>query len=304
MTRLAFLGTPEAAVPTLRALARDHDVRLVVTRPDRGRGRGRALSPTPVKIEAARLGLEVAEPTSAEEIVRALRSAGGIEVAVVVAFGRILAPDSLAVPARGMLNVHFSLLPRWRGAAPVARALMAGDPMTGVTIIRLDEGLDTGPVLTAQAVDIDGDEVAGELTARLSRLGARLLSDVLPSYTSGDLEPVAQSDVGLTYADKIDPGERSIRLDGPKMVEINRVRALSPEPGATLLIDGAPHQVLRARSHLATPEPGTWIAVDGVPVAGLGDGGMELIEILPPGKRPMPGQEWLRGLRRESGRLG
>jgi methionyl-tRNA formyltransferase len=223
---------------------------------------------------------------------------------VVVAFGRILAPDSLAVPARGMLNVHFSLLPRWRGAAPVARALMAGDPMTGVTIIRLDEGLDTGPVLTAQAVDIDGDEVAGELTARLSRLGARLLSDVLPSYTSGDLEPVAQSDVGLTYADKIDPGERSIRLDGPKLGEINRVRALSPEPGATLLIDGAPHQVLRARSHPATPEPGTWIAVDGVPVAGLGDGGMELIEILPPGKRPMPGQEWLRGLRRESGRVG
>jgi methionyl-tRNA formyltransferase len=304
MTRLAFLGTPEAAVPTLRALARDHDVRLVVTRPERARGRGRALSPTPVKTEAARLGLEVAEPTSSEETVRALRSAGGLEVAVVVAFGRILGPDALAVPARGMLNVHFSLLPRWRGAAPVARALMAGDPMTGVTIIRLDEGLDTGPVLTAQAVDIDAEEIAGELTARLSRLGARLLTDILPSYTSGDLEPVAQSDEGMTYADKIEPVERSIRLDGARMGEINRVRALSPEPGATLLIDGDPHQVLRARSHPATPEPGTWMAVDGVPVAGLGDGGMELIEILPPGKRPMPGQEWLRGLRRESGRVG
>jgi methionyl-tRNA formyltransferase len=108
----------------------------------------------------------------------------------------------------------------------------------------------------------------------------------------------------MTYADKIEPGERSIRLDGPRMGEVNRVRALSPEPGATLLIDGDPHQVLRARSHPTAPEPGTWMAVDGVPVAGLGDGGMELIEILPPGKRPMPGQEWLRGLRRESGMVG
>jgi methionyl-tRNA formyltransferase len=304
MTRIAFLGTPEAALPTLRALAERHDVPLVITQPDRAGGRGRALRTPPAKTEAARLGIDVAQPTSSDETVQALESAGGLDLAVVVAFGRILAPEALAVPAGGMLNVHFSLLPRWRGAAPVARALMEGDSMSGVTIIRLDEGLDTGPVLTAQAVDIGSEEVAGELTGRLAGLGARLLAGVIPSYLSGDLEPVPQSEDGMTYAGKIEPGERSIRVEGARVDQINRVRALSPEPGAVLLIDGVPHQVLRARLHPTAPEPGTWVAVDGVPVAGLGDGGMELIELLPPGKRPMPGQEWLRGLRRESGMVG
>ena len=214
MTRIAFLGTPEAALPTLQALSGRYDVPLVVTQPDRAGGRGRALSPPPVKSEAARLGVEVTQPESSEAVVRALESAGGLDLAVVVAFGRILTPAALAVPARGVLNVHFSLLPRWRGAAPVARAIMEGDTMSGVTIIRLDEGLDTGPVLTAQAVDIGSEEVAGELTARLAGLGARLLSDITPSYLNGDLEPVPQSEEGTTYAAKIEPGERSIRVAG------------------------------------------------------------------------------------------
>ena len=301
MTRIAFLGTPEAALPTLQVLAGRYDVPLVVTQPDRAGGRGRALSPPPVKSEAARLGIEVAQPASSEAMVRALGSAGGLDLAVVVAFGRILAPAALEVPARGMLNVHFSLLPRWRGAAPVARAMMEGDPMSGVTIIRLDEGLDTGPVLTAQAVDIGSEEVAGELTTRLAGLGARLLSDIIPSYLSGDLVPVPQSEEGMTYAAKIEPGERSIRVDGASRAEVDRVRALSPEPGAVLVIDEVGHQVLRARRHPTAPEPGTWAGVDGVPVVGLADGGVELVEVLPPGKRPMSGEAWLRGRRRETG---
>lgn len=301
MTRIAFLGTPEAALPTLRALAGRYDVPLVVTQPDRAGGRGRALSPPPVKSEATRLGIEVAQPASSEAMVRSLESAGGLDLAVVVAFGRILTPAALAVPARGMLNVHFSLLPRWRGAAPVARAIMEGDTMSGVTIIRLDEGLDTGPVLTAQAVDIGSEEVAGELTARLSGLGARLLSDITPSYLSGDLEPVPQSEEGTTYAAKIEPGERSIRVDGATRSEIDRVRALSPEPGAVLVIDDVAHQVLRARRHPTALEPGTWAGVDGVPVVGLADGGVELVELLPPGKRTMSGGAWLRGRRKSTG---
>ena len=133
------------------------------------------MSPPPVKIEGDGLGLRVVQPSSAGEVKESLESAGKLDVAVVVAYGRILKPDALAVPTAGMLNLHFSLLPRWRGAAPVSRALMAGDPMTGVTIFRLDEGLDTGPVLTAQAVDIDDEETAGDLTSRLATLGARLM---------------------------------------------------------------------------------------------------------------------------------
>lgn len=301
MSRIAFLGTPEAAVPTLRALATRHDIPIVITQPDRGRGRGRARSPLPVEVEAARLGIEVAQPASAGGIRQALKSAGGLDLAVVVAYGRILEPDALAVPAQGILNVHFSLLPRWRGAAPVARALMEGDPMTGVTIIRLDEGLDTGPVLTAQAVDIDREETAGELSVRLAALGARLLADVIPPYLSGKLEPVPQSDEGMTYAAKIEPGERSIRVDGARADEVDRVRALSPEPGAILVIDGEPHQVLRARLHATSPEPGRWEAAGGVPVVGLRDGGLEIGELLPPGRRPMSGEAWLRGLRRNTG---
>ena len=301
MTRIAFLGTPEAALPTLQALAGRYDVSLVITQPDRAGGRGRALSSPPVKSEAARRGIEVAQPGSSEALVRAMESAGGLDLAVVVAFGRILTPAALAVPARGMLNVHFSLLPRWRGAAPVARAMMEGDPMSGVTIIRLDEGLDTGPVLTAQAVDIGSEEVAGELTTRLAGLGARLLSDTIPSYLSGDLEPVPQSEEGMTYAAKIEPGERSIRVDGASRAEIDRVRALSPEPGAVLVIDAVAHQVLRARRHPTAPEPGTWAGFDGVPVVGLADGGVELVELLPPGKRPMSGEAWLRGRRKATG---
>jgi methionyl-tRNA formyltransferase len=301
VSRIAFLGTPEAALPTLRSLAAGHEVPIVITQPDRKSGRGRALMSPPVKIEADRLGLSVSQPTSPDEVRQALESASGIDLAAVVAYGRILRSDALEVPAAGMLNVHFSLLPRWRGAAPVTRALMAGDPMTGVTIFRLDEGLDTGPVLTAQAVDIEDEETAGELTSRLADLGARLMAGVIPRYLDGETEPVPQSDEGLAYAAKVEPHERVTQVEGTRVDEVNRVRALSPEPGATLNIDGEQHQVLQARLHAAIPEPGRWEDVDGVPVAGFRDGGVELVALLPPGKRPMSGEAWLRGRRRRSG---
>jgi len=224
VSRVAFLGTPEAALPALRSLAAGHDVAVVITQPDRGKGRGRAISHPPVKIEGDGLGLRVVQPSSAGEVKESLESAGKLDVAVVVAYGRILKPDALAVPSAGMLNLHFSLLPRWRGAAPVSRALMAGDRMTGVTIFRLDEGLDNGPVLTAQAVDIDHEETAGDLTSRLATLGARLMTGAIPPYLAGGLEPVPQSDDGLTYASKIEPQERAINVDGSRVEEVNRIR--------------------------------------------------------------------------------
>jgi methionyl-tRNA formyltransferase len=301
VSRIAFLGSPEAAVPSLTTLADAHEIVVVITRPDKPRGRGRDLRPTPVKAEAERLGLEVAMPGSADELMAALTASGAIDVAVVVAYGRILRPEALELPDRGMLNLHFSLLPRWRGAAPVSRALMAGDSMTGVTIFRLDEGLDTGPVLTAQAIDVEPEETAGALTTRLAHLGARLMGSVVPRYVAGEVEPVPQSDEGMTHAPKIEPGERVIQVSGRRATEVNRVRALSPRPGATLVIDGETHQVLQARESDHEPTPGTWVEVSGVPVAGLADGGIELAAILPPGKKVMDGAAWLRGIRRRNG---
>ena len=297
MSRVVFLGTPGAAIPALGALAESFDVALVVTRPDRPSGRSGQPQASPVKLEALRRELPLAQPESQAEILEALASAGSVDVGVVVAFGMILRPAALAVPRLGMLNVHYSLLPRWRGAAPVARALIAGDPMSGVTIIKLDEGLDTGPVLTAQAIDIGAEETAGELTARLSEAGARLLSQVLPGYLRGDLVPIAQSDAGATYAEKLAPADRPIGVAMTQEQVVNLVRGLSPRPGSTLDIDGERHRVLRARPHDDNPGPGRWELAAGRPVIGVSDGGVELIEIHAPGRRPTSGADWARGRR-------
>jgi methionyl-tRNA formyltransferase len=254
-----------------------------------------------VKTRADELGLAVAQPEGSSEIEGMLVEAGRFDVGVVVAFGMLIKPGALAQPAQGMLNVHFSLLPRWRGAAPVARALMAGDPMSGVTIIELDENLDTGPVLTAQAVDIQRDETAGELTDRLAGLGGNLVAKVLPAYLIGELGPVPQVEDGATYATKLIPDDRPIRPEMSSVEAINRIRGLSPLPGATLDLDDEPHKVLRARASEHSPEPGVYRVIGGVPVAGIADGGVELVEIQPPGGRAMSGAEWARGRRSQTG---
>ena len=304
MSRIAFLGTPGAAVPTLLALVDRHDVAVVITQPDRPVGRSKRPVGSPVKEEALRLGLTVRHPTNNTEMVQALESVDGLDLAVVVAYGRLLTTEALSVPTHGMLNVHFSLLPRWRGAAPVARALWAGDPMTGVTIIVLDEGLDTGPVLTAQAIDIEPEQTNGELTSRLADMGARLLASVLAGYVRGEIQPVPQTNDGMTYAAKVEVSERPLPVEAVVKDVVNRVRALSPEPGATLRIDDETLQIRRARPSAISPRPGTWQTHLGSPVAGFADGGVELVEIQPPGKKPMSGAAWIRGLRRSSGSIG
>ncbi len=301
MTRIVFLGTPGAAIPTLDRLSGNFDVALVITQPDRPKGRSGRPEPSPVKTRAQELGLTVAQPSGSGEVEAILAESGPLDVGVVVAFGMLIKPGALARPAHGMLNVHFSLLPRWRGAAPVARALMAGDPMSGVTIIELDENLDTGPVLTAQAIDIKHAETAGELTDRLAGLGGELLTRVLPAYLDGDLVQVPQVDDGVTYAAKLTPDDRPIRPQMPSLEAINRIRGLSPSPGATLDLDGEPHKVLRARASEQSPEPGVYRVFGGIPVAGVVDGGVELVEIQPPGGRLMSGAEWARGRRNQSG---
>lgn len=304
MTRFVFLGTPEEAVPALEALAGRDEVALVITQPDRPRGRSGRPQPPPVKEAASGLGIPVAQPGTRAGILDVLREHGPFDLGVVVAYGRILSPEVLDEPGNGMVNLHFSLLPRWRGAAPVARALLAGDRMTGVTVIQLDEGLDTGPVLTAQLVDIHPAENAGTLTARLAGIGARLLSSVIPGYLSGEVVPVPQSDEGVTYADKVTAQDRDLdQVDDPSQF-VATVRGLAPRPGAVLTIDGEPHQVLAARADEATVEEGRWVTNAGYPVVGLAGGAVALVSLQPPGKRPMGGDAWLRGVRRGEGTVG
>lgn len=304
MARVVFLGTPEAALPTLDALAGSHEVGLVVTQADRPRGRSRRPQPPPVKKRASELGLDIAQPTSRSELLEVMLDGAPFDVGVVVAYGRILRPEILDLPDRGLLNVHFSLLPRWRGAAPVTRALMAGDTMTGVTIIRLDEGLDTGPVLTAQAVDIRPDENAGDLTKRLAAVGARLLTGSIGAYFQGSLVPTPQSDRGATYADKVVPADRPINSSSSVAAVVNQVRALAPTPAATLVIDGETHKIHAVAPAGERPPPGTWRVFGDVPIAGFSDGGVELVVLQPPGKNPMEGADWARGRRGDEGTLG
>jgi methionyl-tRNA formyltransferase len=303
MIRIVFLGTPESAVPTLRELVRRYDIGLVITQPDRPRGRSKQPVPPPVKAFALDNAMTVAQPETATDLQAVISEHGPFDLGVVVAYGRILANEILAAPGAGMLNVHFSLLPRWRGAAPVARAVMAGDAMTGVTIIKIAEELDAGDVLTAQAVDVGPEENAGELTDRLAQIGARLVTQSIPGYLAGTTVPVPQSDDGLTYASKLTPRDRALEVSSSPEEFINKVRGLAPEPGAVLRIGGESYQVLAARLHEHRPEPGNWEAVEGVPVVAVGGGGVELVTVLPPGKKPMDGDAWLRGARVTSGRV-
>ncbi|MFP3915756.1 MAG: methionyl-tRNA formyltransferase, partial [Actinomycetota bacterium] len=247
-----------------------------------------------VKEAAAYLGLEVAQPESRMELPRLLQDLA-VDVGVVAAFGLILPPEVLALPRRGFLNVHFSLLPRWRGAAPVERAIMEGDQETGVTIMEMDEGLDTGPIVAQLPIPIGEDETGGELRERLSHVGGDLLAETLPAWVDGTISPTPQDDRKAIIAPRIGPEDRLLSVELPVREACNRVRALAPEPGARLSIDGEYHKILRCRRSPYAPPPGHWQEREGIPVVGLADGGLEITEIQPPGKRAMSGEAWLRG---------
>jgi methionyl-tRNA formyltransferase len=273
------------AVPPLRALVADgHEVRLVVTRADKRRGRGGALMPSPVKAAAQELGLRVTDQV--DDVIDA-----GAELGVVVAFGRLIKPHVLA--ALPMVNVHFSLLPRWRGAAPLERAILAGDDETGVCLMELEEGLDTGPVYACETVPIGPEETAAELRARLVDAGTELLVQAL---RSGLGTPTPQQGEP-TYADKIDPAERHIDWTRPA-VEVHRVIRIGD---AWTTFRGKRLKVLRAQLSSNGLEPG---AVDGLRV-GAADGALELIEVQPEGKAPMAAADWRNGAHpRSDERLG
>jgi methionyl-tRNA formyltransferase len=278
------------------------DVDLVVTQPDRPRGRSGSPVASPVKRAAEEWGLAVAQPSTKAELWETL-SEVTFDVGLVVAYGRILEPRVLELAPLGFLNVHFSLLPRWRGPAPVERAIMAGDETTGVSLMLIDEGLDTGPVIGVVETPIADDETGGSLTGRLSYLGSMLVDDTMPEYLAGQLEPAPQMDAVSSTAVKLNADETRIDGNWPADTAERAVRAFHPRPGAWLLIDGVRHKLLKVAHSEVRVEPGVVQAVDGVPIAGFGHGSLELVTLQPEGKARQPGTIWLNGRRGAGGTI-
>jgi methionyl-tRNA formyltransferase len=304
--RLIFMGTPEFAVPTLeKIVACDHQVVAVYTRAPRPAGRrGLELTPSPVEREARRLGLPVFTPgTLRDPEAQATFAAHDAQAAVVVAYGLILPKPILDAPRLGCFNVHASLLPRWRGAAPINRALMAGDAQTGVTVMQMEAGLDTGPVATAESVPVGPDLTAGELHDRLARLGADLMGRALGDLERGALTLQPQPAAGVTYAAKIDRAETRIDWRRPWRHVHDHIRGLSPFPGAwfEFAADGKPVRVkvLRTTEGQGGGEPG--VLLDDRCTIACGEGAIRVVELQRAGGRPMAAEEFLRGTALEPG---
>jgi methionyl-tRNA formyltransferase len=302
--RIVYMGTPEFAVPSLEALVdEEHDVLLVVTQPDRRGNRGRITVP-PVKEVAQELGLRVAQPedvgtTAFIEQVAALQP----DFIVVAAFGQKLPPSLLDVPKYGAINVHASLLPEYRGAAPVQRAILDGKTETGVTIMQMAAALDAGDILAQEAVPIGADEDTEMVLARVAVAGAQLLPRVLLELVNGNVKPRVQEEGKVTWAKSIKKRDERINWKEPAERIVNRVRALSPAPGAVTSLHGKALKLFAAKviEGDAPALPGTLVSVSGNPVVSAGDGLVELVVVQPAGKKRMTGEEFTRGYRPEKG---
>ena len=304
--RIAFFGTPEPAVPSLSALLEDPDVEVaaVVSNPDRPRGRGHKLAPPPVKVRALEAGVPVWQPTKPREILDDLRGLG-VDACAIVAYGSILPRDVLDAGGRGFVNLHFSLLPAWRGAAPVPATILAGDETTGVSCFVLEEGMDTGPVLLTETTAVRAGETAGELTTRLADLGAPALVRAVKGFVDGSLTPVPQDHRAATVAGKITPADARIewRADAARVDRL--VRAYQPVPGAHTTFRGERLKVHRAHPVEGAGEPGTVIRIDaedggdllGGPVVACGTAALRLDEVQPAGKPRMAAADFVNGSR-------
>jgi methionyl-tRNA formyltransferase len=296
--KTAYLGTSDFAATVLRRLAASpHRPSLVVTPPDRRQGRGRRVQPPPAAIAAKELGLELlqAENVNDDEARGRIRTVEP-EALLVCAFGQLIREPLLS--DHPMLNVHPSLLPRWRGAAPIERAIMAGDGTTGVCVMRLTAGLDSGPVALREETPIDHREDFGTLSARLAELGGDLLVRALDLQAEGALEFTEQDEAGATYAEKIDAAERRLDPGRPAAELAAKVRALTPHVGAYLELPGGDRLGVRqARAVDGDLDPGELAGVDGALLLGTGDGALRLEVVQPAGGRPMPADAFLRGHR-------
>ena len=299
------MGSPEFAVPALQALVthdgdRGYIYRIVgvVTQPDRPAGRGHNVVPPAVKTAALELGLPVLQPEKLRlpEAMAQLRT-WSPDLIVVSAFGQILRQEVLDLPKFGCVNIHGSILPRWRGAAPVQAAILAGDQETGITIMKMDAGIDTGPILSQRYLPIDPAETSGSLFAKLAPLGANLLIDTLPRYLSGEIQPIPQPEEGATYCKMLKKEEGLLDFTHPAAELERRVRAFTPWPGAYLLYNGNPLKVEKASTKPGTTSPGDHQVVQGKPAIGTADGLFILEEVKPAGKKSMPGKAFLAGAR-------
>jgi methionyl-tRNA formyltransferase len=299
LPRLVFMGSPEFALPTLRLLAESYPVVGVITQPDRPSGRGKVLTPPPVKQLALELGLPLIQPERLRhpEAMQML-SDWQPELIVVAAFGQILRQEVLDLPRFGCLNVHGSLLPRWRGAAPLQAAILNGDTETGITIMRMDAGVDTGHLLSQCSLPIRPDETAASLSSVMAELGARLLLETLPAYLSGNLQPQPQDETLATYAPMLQKEAGRLDFQLPAIELERRVRAFNPWPSAYTFYQEQMLKVHRARTVADEGGlPGTRLVFQGVPAVACAEGSLVLDEVQPAGKKPMPGRVFLQGAR-------
>lgn len=303
--RLVFAGTPEPAVPSLRRLlASEHDVAAVVTRRDAPLGRKRVLTPSPVASAAEEAGVETIRVNRFDDEATARVTALDADLGVIVAYGGLVREPLLSTPRHGWINLHFSLLPRWRGAAPVQHALIAGDTETGVSVFQLVAELDAGDVFARRAVAVRPGATAGDLLDELALVGADVLSDVVDAIAAGTATPIPQTGA-VTLAPKLTAEDGRIRWEDPRSAVLSRIRGVTPEPGAFTTIEGARFKVLAAVAS-DRPSPGTGlIASDGTTVlAGASDGAVELLRVQPAGKAPMAAADWWRGQRTPSVAVG
>jgi methionyl-tRNA formyltransferase len=296
--RAVFMGSPAFALPTLRALHQHYSVIGVVTQPDKEAGRGNKLTPPPVKLLALELGIDLLQPKRLRDPEALTQlTAWHPDLIIVAAFGQILKPDVLTLPRYGCVNVHASLLPRWRGAAPINAAILHGDDRAGVTIMKMDEGVDTGDMIASRSIPIEPTDTGGSLTTKLSHLGAELLIETLPRYLGGDLIPQSQPTDGITYAGMIKKEDALIDFNHPAEAIARKVRAYNPNPGAYFLFNGAPLKVYVTHAETGSVESGKLIVHNKQPAIGTSLGILVLDEIQPAGKKPMNGKAFLAGAR-------
>jgi len=297
-TRIIFMGSPDFAVPALKLLAEKYPIVGVVTQPDRPAGRGRTLLAPAVKVAALELGLPLlqTEKIRQPEVYQQLTN-WKPDVIIVAAFGQILRQDVLDLAPFGCVNIHASLLPRWRGAAPIQACLLAGDEETGISIMKLDAGVDTGPILSQRIITIDPDDTGGSLFEKLATMGGELLMDTLPDYLSGKIKPQPQDAERSTYAPMLKKEDGLLDFSQHADGLARRVRAFNPWPGTYFLMNESIIKVNAAHSQAGESLPGKRIIINGKPAISTSDGMLVLDEVQPSGKRSMPGKAYLSGSR-------